>query len=310
MKPLDSPRLLFWIPTLIWASTWHVILYQLQPGVSPLHAVGLRFAIASLLLAALVKARGESLAIAPRWHGWLLATGVVQYSINYWGVYEAERHIPSGLVAVLYSLMVFGNAIGAWWAFGQTVSRRFLLAAAFGVAGVVMIFWPEVLAAGARPQAAWGLGIGLMAVAMACAGNLMSLKLTRAGLSLMPMLAWSMGYAAIALGLFAAATGIAWQLGSGLAWWVSLAYLAGFGTVAAFALYFRYAQRVGPARAALTGVMIPPIALTISALFEGWRPTTLSILGVVLCLGSVYAATRPGVNTPAATTRPPVPDRT
>jgi len=27
-------------------------------------------------------------------------------------VYEAERHVPSGLVAVLYSLMVFGNALG------------------------------------------------------------------------------------------------------------------------------------------------------------------------------------------------------
>ena len=42
---------------------------------------------------------------------WMLLAGVVQYSINYWGVYEAERHIPSGLVAVLFSLMVFGNAL-------------------------------------------------------------------------------------------------------------------------------------------------------------------------------------------------------
>jgi drug/metabolite transporter (DMT)-like permease len=62
--------------------------------------------------------------------------------------------------------------------------------------------------------------------------------------------------------------------------------------VIAFFVYFRLAQRVGPARAAMTGVMIPPIALTISAALEGWRPTGLSIAGVVLCLGSVYVATR------------------
>jgi hypothetical protein len=31
----------------------------------------------------------------------------------------------------------------------------------------------------------------------------------------------------------------------------------------------------------------------VSALFEGWQASTLSVLGMALCLGSVYAATRP-----------------
>jgi drug/metabolite transporter (DMT)-like permease len=302
MTLLDSPRIQFWIPTLVWASTWHVILYQLQPGVSPLLAVSLRFAIAAALLFALVAARAGSVRIAPRWHGWLAATGIVQYSVNYWGVYEAERHIPSGLVAVLYALMVFINAIGAWWAFGQSVTRRFLLYSACGMAGVVMIFWPEVLATGARPQAAYGLAIGLGAVVFACAGNLMSLRLTRAGLALMPVLAWSMGYGALALLLAAVAGGQPLRLGTGASWWVSLAYLACIGTVVAFVMYFRYAQQVGPARAALSGVAIPPLALAISALFEGWRPNALALAGLAVCVGSVWAATRPGVNAPAAAT--------
>ena len=106
---LLSTRLLFWGPTLIWASTWHVILYQLE-GAPALNGVALRFALASVLMFALALAQGQRIAIALRWHGWLLATGVVQYGLNYWGVYEAERHVPSGLVAVLFSLMVFGNA--------------------------------------------------------------------------------------------------------------------------------------------------------------------------------------------------------
>jgi drug/metabolite transporter (DMT)-like permease len=42
----------------------------------------------------------------------------------------------------------------------------------------------------------------------------------------------------------------------------------------------------------MTGVMIPPIALAISAALESWRPTPLSLLGIVLCLGSVFVATR------------------
>jgi drug/metabolite transporter (DMT)-like permease len=289
---LDSPRLLFWGPTLIWASTWHVILYQLAETPA-LDAVALRFALASALLVAVVRLRGESLRIPWRWHGWMALTGIVQYSINYWSVYEAERHVPSGLVAVLFSLMVFGNAATGWLLLGQTVSRRFLLAAAGGVAGVALIFWPELVAAGSRPNAALGLGIGLLAVSCACVGNALTLRLSRQGVPLMPMLAHGMGYGSLVLFALALARGDGFRVGHSAGWWLSLAYLAAFGTVAAFVLYFKLAQRRGTARAALTGVAIPPLALAISALLEGWQPTLLSLLGAALCVGSVYVATRP-----------------
>ena len=291
VRLLESPRVLFWVPTLIWASTWHVILYQLAEA-PPLNSVGWRFLLAGAVLLGVAIVRGERWRLEPRWHAWLVLQGVVQYSINYWGVYEAERHIPSGLVAVLFSLMVFGNALSGWWLFKQPVTRRFLVAACFGVLGVVLIFWPEVVATGARPHAALGLGVGLLAVVMACTGNALTLTLTRRGVPLVPLLGWGMTYGALALLAIAAAQGTLGAIGHSAAWWGSLAYLALFGTVIAFFVYFRLAQRVGPARAAMTGVMIPPIALAISAALEGWRPTALSLAGVALCLGSVFVATR------------------
>jgi len=289
-----SDRWLFWGPTLIWASTWHVILYQLDSGVPVLNSVAWRFAIAALLLAGLALARGEALLRMPlSAHALMLATGIVQYSGNYVSVYEAERHIPTGLVAVLFCLMVFGNALSGRLFFGQAVTRRFLLAASGGVAGVVLIFWPEIAATGARPTAALGLGLGLLAVLAACTGNVLTLTLTRRGLALVPVLAWSMGYGALFLLLASLATGqglhFVWQP----AYLLSLAYLAVAGSVTAFVLYFKLAQRQGPARAALTGVVIPVIALVISAALEGWVPSMLSMAGMALCLGSIYVATRP-----------------
>ena len=53
------------------------------------------------------------------------ADGRGAVGVNYWSVYEAERFIPSGLVAVLFSLMVFGNAASGAWLFGQPVTCRF-----------------------------------------------------------------------------------------------------------------------------------------------------------------------------------------
>ncbi len=291
-----TSRWLFWGPTLIWASTWHVILFQLDAGVPVLNSVAWRFALAALLLLAFARWRGDSLRLPLSAHGLMLATGIVQYSGNYFSVYEAERHIPSGLVAVLFCLMVFGNALSGRVFFGQRVSGRFLLAASGGVAGVVMIFWPEIASTGARPHAALGLGLGLAAVLAACIGNVLTLTLTRRGLPLVPILAWSMGYGALFLMAVSLGNGTGLHFDWHAPYVLSLLYLAVFGSVVAFVLYFQLAQAQGPARAALTGVVIPVIALAISALLEGWRPTGLAVAGMALCLGSIYAATRPAAH--------------
>ena len=289
---LDAPAFLFWTPTLIWGTTWHVILYQLAE-VPAVVGVAWRFALAALLLFAVGALRGEALVPPRRWHAGLALTGMLQFAVNYGCVYEAERHIPTGLVAVLFSLMVFGNALGGWWALGQRVTRGFLVAALIGVAGVSLIFWPEIAdAAGARGATLLGLALGLLAVAAACAGNTFTLMLSQRGLALVPTLAWCMAYGALALALLALATGQGLAPGRSAAWWGSLAYLAAFGSVAAFLLYFRLSQRLGSAFAAVTSVLTPAIALAVSAVLEGWRPTALSLAGIALTLLSVGLAVR------------------
>lgn len=198
-------------------------------------------------------------------------------------------------MAVLFCLMVFINALSGRVFFGQRVTRRFLVSASGGVVGVVMIFWPEIAATGARPSAALGLGLGLLAVLAACIGNVLTLTLTRRSLPLVPILAWSMGYGALFLLGLSVTTGQGLHFDVRAPYVLSLLYLAVFGSVIAFVLYFNLAQRQGPARAALTGVVIPVIALAISAALEGWRPTGLAVAGMALCLGSIYVATRPQV---------------
>ncbi len=59
-------RWLFWGPTLIWASTWHVILYQLDSGVPVFNSVAWRFGLAALLLAALARGQARCRAVDPR----------------------------------------------------------------------------------------------------------------------------------------------------------------------------------------------------------------------------------------------------
>lgn len=285
---------LFLAPVAIWASTWHVILYQLASTVPALTSVGWRFLIAALMLAALARWQGVSLKLPGYAHLYMLGTGVIQYAGNYWAVYEAERLVPSGLVAVLFSLMVFMNALVAWLLWRQPVSRRFLLASSGAVLGVALIFWPEIASTGARPGAALGLGLSFFAVVVAVIGGFFTLVLTRRGLALVPVLAWSMGYGAVFLLVVSVLTGRGLAFDGSWPYVASLVYLAAFGSVIAFTLYYKLAERRGPAQAALVGVLVPVIALMVSAALEGWQATPLAVGGMVLCLASLILATRRG----------------
>lgn len=286
-----SDRFLFWAPTLIWATTWHAILYQLG-DVSALHSIAMRFGLASILLFAMARYRREPIAVPRHLHLWLAGTGAIQYGLNYLGTYEAERHIASGLVAVMFSLMIFTNAIGGAVCFGHTVTRRFLAFGVLGVVGVALIFWPDIATARAAPGVVMGLGLALMAVTFASVGNMLTLRLTRGGMPLVPLLAWSMGYGATTLLVIATVLQVPFHVDPRPSYWLSLLYLSAMGSVVAFFLYFKLAQRQGPGRAALTGMVIPAIALLVSAALEGWRPTIVSAGGIALCLLGLWGATR------------------
>jgi drug/metabolite transporter (DMT)-like permease len=287
-----SDRLLFWGPTLIWATTWHVILYQLG-DLPVLYSVATRFGLASIMLFAIARWRGEAIALPPRVHAWAALTGAVQFGLNYMSTYEAERHLPSGLVAVLFSLMVFTNALGGALMFGQRITRRFVLAGLVGVLGVALIFWPDIASARARPDALLGVALGLCAITFASLGNMLTLRMTRRGSGLVPVLAWSMGYGTLLMLVAGAASGLPFHLDPRPSYWWALVYLSAMGSVVAFLLYFKLAQRQGAGRAALTGLVIPVLALVISAALEGWRPTWLSVAGMLLCMTGLWSANRP-----------------
>lgn len=290
-----SDRLLFWGPTLIWATTWHVILFQLG-DLPVLYSVATRFGLASLMLFAFALWRGESLGLSGRAHGWAAVAGAVQFGLNYMSTYEAERHLASGLVAVLFSLMVFTNALGGALMFGQPITRRFVLAALVGVVGVALIFWPDIASTRAKAGAPLGVALGLCAITFATVGNMLTLRMTRQGAGLVPVLAWSMGYGTLLMLVAGAALGLPFHVDPRPSYWLALLYLSAMGSVVAFLLYFKLAQRQGAGRAALTGLVIPVLALLISAALEGWRPTWLSLAGMLLCMGGLWAANRPAAD--------------
>lgn len=286
---MNSPAALFAIATLIWGSTWIAITFQLG-AVEPEVSVVYRFALAAAILFVWCSARGQRLAFSPRTHAWLAAQGATLFGLNYVGVYVAERHVASGLVAVAFSTLVFVVPIGARLAFGTPVLARVAVGALIGVSGIASLFLPELRAAAAGGSAALGIAFALGSTIIAAIGNLVTVRLQRDKVPAVSGTAWGMSYGALTAAAIAWAGGSAWAFDWGFAYVASLVYLAVFGSIIAFGTYFRLIERVGANRASFTAVAIPIVAMALSTVFEGYRWTTTAAIGAALALAGNYLA--------------------
>jgi drug/metabolite transporter (DMT)-like permease len=284
---------LFIISAAIWGSTWLAIKYQLG-NVAPELSVAYRFGLAAIALFAWCLATRRSLRFSAREHGYLAALGVMLFCLNYIGVYWAERFVTSGLVAVMFSTIVFMNPAGMRLAFGTPLSARTFIAATLGVGGVALLFLPELDQATHGGSAGYGVAFGLGATVIACGGNLIAIRNQNAGIPTFPSTAWGMGYGALGAALVAVARGVPWTFDTSPAYLCSLAYLSVFGSIIAFGTYLTLLKRVGGGSAAFVGVATPVIALSLSTLFEAYRWTWVAALGVLLAVAGNWLALQPG----------------
>ena len=273
---------LFAVCVVVWGTTWHAITYQLSFPAEP--GVALRFALAGAAVLVVCRMRGETLRFSPALHAALAAQGVFLYGVSYVCVYHAERFIPSGLVAVGYSASPLLTGVGAAVLFGAALRRRFIVGGILGLAGVALIFWPEIVRPSSGEDARWGAAFTVGSVLLSTVGSLVASRNRHRGMPLFPALGFGMLYGALAAGIVAVALGRPMALPTEASWWLSLVYLALAGSVLTFACFLTLQDRVGPGPAGTVGVMTPLLALVVSLVFEGFQPTAITFAGVGLAL--------------------------
>ena len=286
---------LFAVCVVVWGTTWHAITYQLADFPAEL-GVALRFALAGASALAVSRWRGDRLAFSRADHAALALQGTFLYGFAYVCVYHAERYVASGLVAVGYSASPLLAGVGAALLFGARIGRRFVGGGLLGLAGVALMFWPEIARPGGRAGAAFGAAFTVAAVLLSAVGSLAASRNRIRGVALLPAIAFGMLYGA-------AAAALAWlvlgdsartlALPSAPSWWISLVYLALAGSVLAFASFLTLQDRLGPGPAGTVGVMTPLLALVVSLAVEGFRPDALTAAGAALTVAGNALMLRP-----------------
>ncbi len=287
---MKSNYLLFIIPALIWGSTWYIIKYQLGV-VDPIISVSYRFGLAGIVLLGYSKIRKLPLSFTKQEHFFIALQGALLFGTNYWLVYISELYLSSGLVAVAFSTLIFLNVFFGALFLGDKIKKNIIIGAVFGLLGTILIYQSEFRRIDFTSDQIRGLVFCIGSITFASLGNITSAHNQRKfKLPIIQTNGFGMVYGAIIMFLIAMISGKDINFDTSLSYVFSLGYLAIFGSIIAFTAYLTLLGRVGVGKASYTIVVIPVIALTISTIFEGYKPDIYAFIGMGLIIfGNVLA---------------------
>lgn len=288
-----SPRVLipFMLTGTIWGSTWFVITGQIS-DVPAAWGVFFRFMLATPALFALAVVMGNRLRLNRAEQLLALGVGIAQFSGNFLFVYNAESHITSGIVAVMFALLMVPNAIFARVFIGEHVQGGFIGGSLVAIAGVSLLLVHEWNAAPLGGNVGLGIVLAIGGMLAASIANVVQANPTGRGVPMVSFLAWAMLYGTIFDFCYAFVTlgppvvPMAWQF------WAGTAYLAIIGSVVTFPLHYNLVREIGAGRTAYNGIVTVCVAMLLSTLFEDFHWTWLAASGMALALAGMGLALR------------------
>lgn len=274
---------LFATVVLVWGTSWLPL--RLQLGMVAPEVSGVwRFAIASAIMFGWLLLARDRIRFGPADHARFVLLGGLLFSFNFTLAYYAGFYLTSGLLAVVFSLASVIMPLLAAVRARKRPEPRVLAGAVLGVAGVALLFGPEIAATHASRETAVGLALVFGATLLFCTGNMFSAAYQRRGIPVLPANTWCMVYGTLWFAAVAFMRGEIFTVEWSARYLLSIAWLAVPSTVIAFAAYLTLLGRIGAGRASYSTVLVPVVALAVSTLFEGYAWTISAALGVLFVL--------------------------
>ena len=289
-----TPRnfIAFVIVSLIWGGTWLVIRDQIA-SVPASWSISYRFVIAALGMFALAALRREPLLLVAGGLRWAALLGLFQFTLNFAFVYNAEAYITSGLVAVMFALLVVPNAVLGRIFLHQPITGAFVLGSLIAAIGVALLFAHEWRSSPATlQQVLLGAGLTVGGILSASAANITQAMEGAKKQPFLALLAWAMTIGVLINTVFALATAGPPQFDPRPSYTMGILFLGLAGSVVTFPLYYGLVRKVGAGKAAYSSVIVPVVAMILSTLFEGFVWGPLPAAGAVVTLVGMVVAMR------------------
>jgi drug/metabolite transporter (DMT)-like permease len=273
--------ILYIIPAFIWGSTWLAITFQLGV-VDPIVSVFYRFLLAAIILFVYCSIIKMNLNYSAKQHLFMALQGIFLFGINYLLVYLAEVHLKSGLVAVIFTTIIFLNIFNGFVFLKSKIRLNVLGSAMIGFIGIILVFKDDILGFDFSSDKSLGLILSFLSVIAASLGNIISAYNQKNKLPVVQTNAYGMFYGALLMLLLVFITNTPLSFDTSFKYISSLIYLAVFGSIIAFYSYLTLLGKIGADRAAYVTLVFPIIALLLSTFFEEYTWSLFALLGVAL----------------------------
>ena len=258
----------------------------------PLISVVYRFFLAALILLAYAYFVSLNLKFSRREHAMMALLGFFLFGINYWLVYVAELSLPSGLVAVVFSSIIFLNIINGALILRSAIRWYVFFGALTGMFGIALVFNEEILGFDISGANTIAFLLAFSAAVLASLGNITSAYIQKKKIPVIQANAFGMFYGACFMLMISLIIDKPFNFEFSFPYISSLLYLSIFGSIIAFSCYLTLLGKIGPDKSAYVTLIIPVIALILSTFFENYTWTAASLAGVVLILTGNFIVLR------------------
>jgi len=279
----------FVLLALVWGSTWLVIKDQIS-AVPAAWSVVWRFMLAAAAMLVFALLKGDRLRLTAREQAVAVAMGLFQFSLNFQLIYRSEHYLTSGLVAVVFALMILPNAVLARIVLGNRMSAQFAAGSAIALAGIGLLILHEYRIAPVSDGVTTGVMLVICAILSVSVGNLLQATETARGVPVVPLMGWGMLWGVLASALYASASVGMPVLDPRPEYLAGVAYLGLVGSALTFPLYSQLIRDWGPGPAAYNGVAVPVVAMALSTVFEGYHWSVLAGGGAMLAMVGMLIA--------------------
>ena len=226
-------------------------------------------------------------------------TGVLLLVGGNSAVILAERHVPSGITAVMVSTMpIWTVVIASFMRRGHRLGPLNWLGLLGGLVGVVLLVWPNLtMTRGPDREFLWGVVLLQLGSISWAAGSVYASgrrtvvhPLLNAGLQMLA--------GGVAMILIGTVVGEWSRLNPDRRGWEAFLYLLVFGSLLGYVAFVYALQHLPVAKVSLYGYVNPLVAVVVGALILGERFGAREALATTLVLGAVALARRGGVETP------------
>lgn len=272
---------------LVWSSGYIAGPYGVT-AMAPLTLVGVRFALATVLVTVLARVLRGPLRIDRAAALRIATVGLVMNGLQFSAMYLAfEAGVGATLGALLHSLSPVLTALLAGVLLGERLSPMQVLGFVVGVAGVVLVLGPDIEAAGGVTGVLWAvmsvLGLSLGTLGQRWIGHAPDPFWSAAiqfGVSAPPVLLLALAVEGTDTVYDVRRAGIA------------LLYLAVVNSIIGLALLGLLVRAQGAGVAASIFFLMPPVTAVLAWLFLGDTLSQRELLGLVVAVTGVAIATR------------------